>query len=199
MTATTDVQRDLHSAGIISNRAFIPATSWEPLEEARTRHERALAEMADARREESLLKGRHRAQQAQDLKAAAARVLDGEPPVDPAASEDARRRELDAVSLRIQAARLAVRDAVVAGLRLVEANPEWRDEIAGRRAAAEAECAELLAQAEAVKIRAHGERHLEMWLEQAATKNTPQPFGAAGPPPPPPATVQEVFGHAGAS
>ena len=199
MTTETTDTRVLHGAGIVSNRPFVPATEWPELEEARVRHERALAEMRDARREEALVTGRHRAQQAQELKAAAGRVLDGSAAVDPAMSEDARRRELDAISLRLKAARLALHDAVLAALQVVEEHPEWSEEIVARRAAAEAERAELLAQAEAAKVRAHSEDHMAQWLHQAATKAAPQPYREAGPPPPPPQTVAEAFGRRGAA
>lgn len=189
----------MHGAGIVRNQPFVPVTEWPELEEARVRHERALGEMRDARREEGLIAGRHRAQHAAAVKAAAGRVLDGEAPVDPAAIEDERRREVDAISVRLQAAQIALSDAVFAALRIVEAHPEWAEQIAGRRAAALAERKELLAKAEAVNVRAHAEDHMGRWLEQAATKSSPQPFRDAGLPPPPPQTISEVFGHAGAT
>lgn len=193
---TTQTPRVLHKQAIASKGAFVPVTSWEPLEQARERQERAAAELAAARRDESRVKDRHKAQRAQELQAAAGRVLDGEPSADPAASEDARRQELHAVGLRIRAAQLAARDGVIAALRLVEEHPEWAEEIAGRRAVALAEREELLARAEAAKVRAHSEDHMHRWLTQAAERPSPQPFRPPGPPPPPPQTLAQAFGVA---
>lgn len=194
MSESTEVApRELHGAGIVSGAPFFPPTDWAPLEQARQRHERALAELRDARGEESRIAGRQRTEQREALKAAAGRVLDGEPATDPAAAEDARRREMETIGVRIRAAYAAQTQAVLEGLRLIEAHPEWASEVAERREAAEAEAADLLAQAQAAKLRAHAEGHLEKWLGEAATRTSPQPFREAGPPPPAPATVAEVF------
>ena len=185
--------RELHAAAIIATRPFLPETDWAPLEEKRQRHERALGELREARREEALASDRHKRERRQDLAAAAGRVLDAAPAVDPGEREEARRRELEALGVRIRAAQLAARLAVVEALELIAAHGEWAAEVARRRQAAEAERAELLAKAEAARRVAHREDHLAGWLA-AATKESPQPYSPAGPPPPPPATVADLFG-----
>ena len=198
MTASNEVVRGLDRANIISRQRFLPATAWPELERARERHERALTEIAAARREESRITGRHKAAAREELQAAATRVLDAVPAVAADEAEDARRRELVAVAARIQAARLAAENAVIDALRLVAEHPEWANEVASRRAAAEAERAELLARVAVLAATAHGERHLEHWLTQAATSCAPQPFGEVGPLPAPPQTVSQIFGRAAA-
>jgi len=193
---TTQPPRELNNALIMVSVQFLPVTSWPALEQCRERHERALDEYRAARLEESRIAARHKADRAQEVAAAASRVLDAEPAVDQAASEDARRHELAAIGHRLAAASLAARNAVFAALRLVEAHGEWLEEIVSRRAAAEAERDELLARAGEAGTRAHGEDHMARWLTQAATSATPQPFRDAELPPAPPATVAEVFATA---
>lgn len=185
MTATQEVKtpRELHAAGIVTSRPFFPPTSWAPLERVRERHERALAEMRAARVDGANMEQRHREQRVREERTAAARVLDGEPAVDLAEAEDARRREVEAHGARVRAAQLALHGAVVEGLRLVERHGEWRAEVAERRAAAEAERDELLARAAVAGERARAEGHMLAWLAQAAERPTPQPFSEPGPPP----------------
>jgi len=195
MTTVTEPPRELHAAAIVVNTEFVPPTGWPALEQARTRHERALTELREARREESLTKDRHRTEVRQEVEAAAGRVLDAEDAVDPVQSEDRRRREVHAIGVRLQAASLAARNAVYDALRLVEEHGEWLEEIAERRAAAEAERDELLARAAEAAERAHREDHMAAWLLQAAASSWPQPYQPAGPLPPPPATIADVFDH----
>jgi len=196
MTTATEAPRELNNAMIMVSVQFLPVTAWPELEQARQRHERALDEYRAARRDEARLESRHRAERTQEVAAAAGRILDAQDAVDPVEVEDRRRREVHAISVRLQAASLAAKTAVFEALRLVEDHPQWAAEIAARRAAAGAEHDELLAGAAEAAERARSENHLERWLVQAATANSPQPYRDAGPPPPPPATIAGIFGDA---
>ena len=196
---TTDTPRAIDHTGLIgAGGGFLPVTTWPEMEAVRERHERAHAEYREARRLEALTKDRHKAERREAEAAAAARVLDDEPAADALAAEDGRRREVEAISVRIRAARRAVDMAVREAVQVIRDHDEWREEVAAQRAAAIAERDDLRAQAAAADARAHVHGHFERWLSQAATPNAlgPRPFRAAGPPPPGPQTVEQVFGGA---
>jgi hypothetical protein len=164
---------------VATSRAFAPATHWAPLEGARERHERALAELRAARRDEALARDRHRQERTKEVSAAAGRILDAEPPIDIGAREEQRKQEADALGLRIRTAYEACNRAVAETLKLVDEHGDsWAEEIATYRENELTKAAELRAQAAAAEARAGTHNHLAKWIDQARTSSIPQPFSA---------------------